>query len=176
VRVHFRSLDVDDPSANTPPIDDESRASDNCQNPVVGPPHPNCVGGPNGVLFDPSVAGSILDGGTRIAASTTSDTAIARLLVSTAQVSVTVAVNVSDDTDPTPDVKLVSITCNDACKPAQDIAGATLGTDDRDLQLRAERMGGGSGRAYRVTYSATDASGNKTSATTAVVVPHDQGK
>ncbi len=87
-----------------------------------------------------------------------------------------VTVNVSDDADPNPAVKLVSITCNDACNPAGDIQGAPLGTDDREFDLRAERTGGVSGRIYTITYSATDASGNTSTATTAVVVPHDLGK
>jgi hypothetical protein len=32
------------------------------------------------------------------------------------------------------------------------------------------------GRIYTVTYSATDASGNKATASATVTVPHDQGK
>jgi hypothetical protein len=90
-------------------------------------------------------------------------------------VPITVAVTVSDDTDPNPKVKLVSITCNDSCNPAQDIAGAALNTDDRAFQLAAWRTGSGSGRTYTITYSATDASGNSTTTKTTVVVPHDQG-
>lgn len=86
---------------------------------------------------------------------------------------ITVTVNVSDDRDPNPKVKLVSITCNDACNPTQDIV-VTLNADTRSFQLRAERTGAGSGRTYAITYSATDASGNSTAAKTTVVVPHDQ--
>jgi hypothetical protein len=85
VRVYFRAIDVDDPSANTPPVDDETRTNDNCQNPAVGPPNPNCVSGPNGVLFDPASPGSAADGAVGIAVSTTTDTATARLVVSMAQ-------------------------------------------------------------------------------------------
>jgi hypothetical protein len=90
-------------------------------------------------------------------------------------VSVTVAVTVNDDMDSSPAVALVSITCNDSCNAAQDIAGATLNTDDRTFQLLAWRTGSGSGRTYTVTYSATDASGNSTTAKTVVTVRHDQG-
>jgi hypothetical protein len=32
------------------------------------------------------------------------------------------------------------------------------------------------GRIYTITYSATDGTGNKSTATTTVSVPHDQGK
>lgn len=86
-----------------------------------------------------------------------------------------VAVQVSDDRDPHPSVKLVSITCDDACDPALDVVGATYGTDDRQFSLLAERQGTGKGRTYTITYSAEDASRNKTTATTKVTVPHDQG-
>jgi hypothetical protein len=39
------------------------------------------------------------------------------------------------------------------------------------LSLRAERSGTGTGRVYKITVECTDASGNKTRATTAVSVP-----
>jgi hypothetical protein len=91
-------------------------------------------------------------------------------------VRVVTTINVSDDQDSNPAVKLVSITCDDGCFPSQDIAGAELGTDDREFELRAERQGGGSGRTYTITYSATNASDNSTSAVATVVVPHDLGK
>ena len=42
--------------------------------------------------------------------------------------------------------------------------------------LRAERSGNGTGRIYTITVSCLDAAGNKTVATTTVLVPHDQGK
>jgi len=90
-------------------------------------------------------------------------------------VSIAVTVNVSDNVDPSPKVRLLSITCDDSCNPAQDIAGATVNTDDRTFQLAAWRTGSGSGRTYTITYSATDASGNSTTAKTLVTVPHDQG-
>jgi hypothetical protein len=89
---------------------------------------------------------------------------------------ISVAVNVSDNVDPNPTVKLESITCDDGCDTTKDIADVTLSTDDRQLQLRAERLGTGTGRSYTITYSATDASGNRATATTTVTVPHDQGK
>lgn len=89
-------------------------------------------------------------------------------------VTVTLAVTVKDDVDPNPVVKLVSVTCDDGCDPSQDIVGAATNTDDRQFQLRADRSGSGSGRTYTITYSAKDASGNATTKTTTVTVPHDQ--
>jgi hypothetical protein len=56
-----------------------------------------------------------------------------------------------------------------------DIQDADVGTADFDLRLRAERSGQGDGRVYTLVYTATDASGNTTSAGTAVTVAHDQG-
>ena len=47
--------------------------------------------------------------------------------------------------------------------------GAQPGTDSRKFLLRAER-----GMVYTVTYSATDGSGNKSTASATVTVPHDQ--
>lgn len=51
-----------------------------------------------------------------------------------------------------------------------------LVSEDGELQLRAERSGGGSGRIYTVTVEATDEAGNTTTATTEVTVPHSKGK
>jgi hypothetical protein len=83
--------------------------------------------------------------------------------------------------DPAPRVELVSVTSNEPENglgdgdTAPDISGASLGTDDRTVQLRAERSGTGSGRIYTFVYRVTDASGNATEATATVTVPHDQG-
>jgi len=56
-----------------------------------------------------------------------------------------------------------------------DIQGAEIGTADFSILLRAERQGGGIGRVYTITYRATDASGNPTTRSVEVRVPHDQG-
>jgi len=54
------------------------------------------------------------------------------------------------------------------------------GIVDRDVgiivSLRAESSGKGDGRVYRITATVTDASGNITTGTVDVTVPHDQGK
>jgi len=55
-----------------------------------------------------------------------------------------------------------------------DIQGASIGTADVDLKLRAERAGGGSGRIYTLVYKIVDAVGLETIAQAQVRVPHDQ--
>ena len=49
-------------------------------------------------------------------------------------------------------------------------------TGDLTVNLRAERSGGGNGRVYTMTVGCTDASGNSSTRTETVTVPHDQGK
>jgi hypothetical protein len=91
-------------------------------------------------------------------------------------VPITAAITVRDDYDPEPEIKLESITATETLA-AGDIQEAQLGTDDRSFSLAAKRAGNNmAGRVYTVTYSATDASGNKTTASSTVTVPHDQGK
>ena len=48
--------------------------------------------------------------------------------------------------------------------------------DAHHVKLRAERSGGGHGRVYTLAISCTDGSGNSSSQTVTVTVPHDQGK
>lgn len=84
---------------------------------------------------------------------------------------------VSDNADPNPIVKLVSVTCNECEDVASDIQGAELGTDDRRFQLKADRIGHRKeGRVYTVIYSATDIAGNTATAQATVTIPHDQRK
>lgn len=85
-------------------------------------------------------------------------------------------VTATDDSGLPPTVRLLSITCNDECNTSNDIADAAFGTDDRAFKLRADRTGGRNGRTYTISYEASDAAGNKTTGTTTVIVPHDQGK
>ena len=92
-----------------------------------------------------------------------------------ALVPVTASISVSDLCDPSPVVKLLSITSNEPLVTG-DIQDAAFNTDDRALRLRATRAGAGSGRIYTVTYQATDHSGNSVRATAQVFVPHDRGK
>lgn len=89
-------------------------------------------------------------------------------------VPVHIVVTVSDNVDAAPTVRLTAITCDDGCNPATDVDGAAIGTDDRAFSLRARRTGGGSGRTYTITYTATDASQLQSVATATVLVPHDR--
>ena len=72
--------------------------------------------------------------------------------------------------------ELVSITSNEpdvapgAGDFPNDIQGATYGTDDRQFQLRAERVGAANGRVYTVTYRVTDFNGNSTLVSSTVAV------
>lgn len=49
-----------------------------------------------------------------------------------------------------------------------------IATDCKSVQLRSERMGNGNGRVYTITFKVTDASGNVSTATAKVTVPHSQ--
>jgi hypothetical protein len=85
-------------------------------------------------------------------------------------------ITVQDDYDPEPEIKLESITASEPLA-TNDIQDAQIGTDDRSFYLIAKRAGTNQvGRVHTVTYSATDASGNKATASATVTVPHDQGK
>lgn len=91
------------------------------------------------------------------------------------------SITVTDNCDPNPKVRLVSIVSNEPDNglgdgdTAGDIQDAAIGTDDRAFRLRAERAGGGSGRIYTITYVAEDASGNKTTQIVTVSVAHSNG-
>jgi len=91
-------------------------------------------------------------------------------------VSIHATIAAQDDYDPEPEIKLESITANETLS-ANDIQDVQFGTDDRSFSLAAKRAGNNqAGRIYTITYSATDASGNKATASATVTVPHDQGK
>jgi uncharacterized repeat protein (TIGR01451 family) len=98
-------------------------------------------------------------------------------------VPVTIGVTVHDETDASPAVVLLSVTSsepddargNDDGTTVNDIQGAAIGTDDRQVLLRAERAGKGPGRVYTLRYRATDDAGNSVEQTVTVRCPHDQG-
>jgi hypothetical protein len=73
-----------------------------------------------------------------------------------------------DNYDNMPEIRLESITANEPLG-ADDIRDASFGLDDRYFKLRAESKST-VGRIYTVTYSATDASGNQTTASATVTV------
>ena len=92
---------------------------------------------------------------------------------------------VSDIADPSPLVELVHVQSDEGdgvntFDPAFDVTevvgrkGSDIQLVDGQLFLRAERAGNSDGRVYTLTFQATDASGNSTTATKTVVVPHNQ--
>jgi len=93
-------------------------------------------------------------------------------------VRVTAAVTASDNFDPSPVIRLVSITSNepdnglgDGDKPDDIVI-----LDEFTFDLRAERSGSGTGRIYTITYEVTDACGNSSTQYAMVTVPHSKGK
>jgi hypothetical protein len=94
-------------------------------------------------------------------------------------VPITAYIVTKDICDPSPTVRLVSITSNEPDNgvgdgnTTADIQQAAFGSDDRHFLLRAERGGPGAGRVYTITYEAADASGNTTVRQTTVTVPHN---
>jgi hypothetical protein len=88
-------------------------------------------------------------------------------------VSVTIAATATDSCGDEPDVRILSVSSNEAVDGRGD--GCTSPdwevTGDLTLDLRAERSGRGRGRVYTVTLVATDDSGNETTGTVQVVVP-----
>ncbi|MGD8376036.1 MAG: glycoside hydrolase, partial [Acidobacteriota bacterium] len=87
-------------------------------------------------------------------------------------VEVVVAITASDECDPAPTFRLVSVTSSepdDSPGPGdgeteEDVAGVELGSPDEAVGLRAERFGDGPGRTYELRYEAMDAAGNVTPA------------
>ena len=93
---------------------------------------------------------------------------------------ITANVTTSDTCDADPTTVLTSAVSNEPDNGKadgntnNDIQGADIGTDDRKLKLRAERLGRGDGRIYTITYDATDASGNSVTGSDTVTVPHNK--
>lgn len=82
----------------------------------------------------------------------------------------------SDRCDPSPAVVLLDARSSEpqgAVDHGAPIADAEIGTDDRTISLRADRSKEGPARTYTITYRATDAAGNVTTADAVVQVPHD---
>lgn len=88
-------------------------------------------------------------------------------------VPVTVSVVASDDTDPAPVAKIVSVTSNEPDNGLGDgdTAGDIVLTGPLSVQLRAERAGKGNGRVYTIVVEVADASGNVATRSTSVIVP-----
>ena len=85
-------------------------------------------------------------------------------------VPVTIAVTVHDAADPAPACSITGVSANEGTSADWAITGPL------SVNLRAYREGTGTGRDYTITVRCTDASGNTSTATTDVGVPHDQGQ
>ncbi|TLS49009.1 hypothetical protein FE782_27415 [Paenibacillus antri] len=90
-------------------------------------------------------------------------------------VQVQATVEASDAGSGVASVSLVSIESNEPAEEGTtDVQDANFGTDDREFQLRATRLGTGDGRIYTIVYAIEDEAGNATTVTTEVRVPHHQ--
>jgi len=93
-------------------------------------------------------------------------------------VPVAVAVSASDYCDAAPVCKITTISSNE---PVDGLGDGDMAPDweitgNLSTNLRAERSGTGSGRVYTIAVQCTDASGNRSTETVAVTVPHDQAQ
>jgi hypothetical protein len=94
---------------------------------------------------------------------------------------VAAGVSATDDIDPAPTLT-VEVTSNEPVngtgdgdsEPDWEVVDNGDGTFD--VLVRAERAGGGEGRVYTITATATDFAGNTATATGTVTVPHDKRK
>ncbi len=77
---------------------------------------------------------------------------------------------VSDPDDDAVSYEIHSVTQDEPVFRGSD---ARLGSESNGVWLRAERLGRGDGRVYRVEYSASDGHGNSCGGTALVGVPHD---
>jgi hypothetical protein len=88
-------------------------------------------------------------------------------------VTVHAALYSADDGSGVASVILTSIASNEPDGGEDDIQ-ADIGSAATSFGLRAKRSGGGTGRVYAVTYTATDNAGNRTPVSVTVAVPHDR--
>jgi hypothetical protein len=84
----------------------------------------------------------------------------------------TISVSDTDAGDAAPVCKISGVTSNEPVSAAGDwVVNGNL-----TLNLRADRLGNGTGRIYTIAVECTDKSGNTSAKTTIVTVPHDQSK
>lgn len=91
-------------------------------------------------------------------------------------VPVNLSVSVTDALSGPAGFTLVSVTNNEPDSGQGDIQGFATGTAATTGQLRAQRLGSGTGRVYAFAYSGADKAGNTALCAAAATVPHDQGK
>jgi hypothetical protein len=75
-------------------------------------------------------------------------------------------------------ITVTGVTQNEPVNAAGDgntVPDVVAGLESDQVQLRAERSGGGDGRVYRISFTGTDASGATCTGTVTVSVPHDRG-
>jgi hypothetical protein len=97
-------------------------------------------------------------------------------------VDITAAITATTANGPAPILTLISVASSEPDDglgdgdTANDIQGATIGSDDRTFQVRSERAGNGPGRVYTFTYQAVNPTypNSFTIVTATVTVPHDQ--
>jgi hypothetical protein len=76
--------------------------------------------------------------------------------------------------DPCPNTCVLTVSSNEP--PVDDKTPEWIVEDAHHLQLRAERLGDGTGRIYTITITCTNDTNKKSSTqTVTVLVPHDQG-
>jgi hypothetical protein len=89
---------------------------------------------------------------------------------------VTVTVDATDLCDPNFSCEIISVTSDEPINGVGD--GNTspdwIITGPLTVDIRAERAGPGDGRVYTITVECTDESGNSSTATVDVTVPHSQ--
>lgn len=90
-------------------------------------------------------------------------------------VAVTLTATATDNKDPSPVTKILSVASSEAANGSGDGNAATdwAITGDLTLDLRAERAGNGLGRIYTITVQSTDNSGNSSTATVLIPVGHN---
>jgi hypothetical protein len=93
-------------------------------------------------------------------------------------VPITIAVGASDVVDAEPVCSVTSVSSNE---PVSGTGRGDTGPDwtvtgALNLNLRAERAGSGSGRVYTIGVTCADRTGNTSTTTVRVTVPHDRGK
>ena len=103
---------------------------------------------------------------------------------------VTVEAVVTDIADPDPTWRITDVSVEDLYRDVGAGVGAAVQgkkppkprdfdwaiVGDHQVYLRAERLGKSDGRIYTITIEASDASGNTSTATVEVLVPHDKRK
>lgn len=91
-------------------------------------------------------------------------------------VTVNTSVNVTDSLSGVNGFRLLSVTNSELDSGQGDIVGWTVGSPSVVGELRATRLGYGSGRIYRLTYRGFDVADNSATCSVIVSVPHDQGQ